>query len=553
MVLPVWVAALLVYPQASGAARLPEVAPQVQPSEPPAPPTVEVSSERLIDALRSALSTGSVGAPDRTQQAAIYWALRSLRDPALAPLFANLARAGTPAQRSQGILGLAELTADPPRERARRATTSGGVDLLLVRRIEASGERAAILDSAMDQGLLSVAQAQDVARWPDLDPPTLVAVAAYLRRNSDTAPQMLARELALRPEIGPGTRGALILALSSGGQREGLLMIERRSRDLVKPEHRAELLAILGEARRGELAAAHDIAAAALARVQDDPLVRDEAARLMLLIRPSSPQSQRQMLAGLEASADLGQRLRVALAVLEAAAVHSGAGERLDVQRIPYVLYERLGQDADPLIRAIGAAVAALVEQPAQAGESLEALVETAHAPSIRRLLERDERLPQEPRARLLSAVVRAERGWETLEHRELMMMAAERLMRSPDAVWRRCLATALARRQATAVSFMLLAALRSGESHGAAIAQVAQQAGGWPSQHTADIATLVLAADLARRGERIDAASAERAAALAGGAHQLTAGLRAQAAWIALRATNQDRAALARILADVQ
>ncbi|MCW5765573.1 MAG: hypothetical protein KIT68_06305, partial [Phycisphaeraceae bacterium] len=311
---------------ATGAERQPPgEAPSRQPGE----------LDRLVGAMRSLMLSR-----EGPTQNAVLRSLRSLRDPELAPLFATLASGVTPVQRLHGVLGLAELE-------------GGSLDLLLVRRLERTAERSVLLRAALNEGLLRPAQVEDVARWTDLEPALLLALASRIQAAGRAAPESRARELSLDAGPAGAVLGGLVLTLAGAGP-EGLSVLERRGPELFVPEQREALLAVMDECRRLGVPAGRELAMDALSKVSGDAMVRDEAARLLLSLRPGEAIAVRQVGAGLEATADLGQRIRAALATLEAALRHAGPATQPGL-RLPAHLGRTMSSDPEPLIAARGA------------------------------------------------------------------------------------------------------------------------------------------------------------------------------------------------------
>ncbi|MBL8991092.1 MAG: hypothetical protein JNJ48_05880 [Phycisphaerae bacterium] len=509
--------------QPAVASRQPEVeAPARQPGE----------LDRLVSAMRSLMLSR-----EGPTQNAVLRSLRSLRDPELAPLFATLASGQTPVQRLHGVLGLAELE-------------GGSLDLLLVRRIERGPERSALLRAALNEGLLLPAQVEDVARWTDLEPSLLLALASRIHASGRVVPEARARELSLDAGPAGAVIGGLVLTLAGAGQ-EGLSVIERRGPELFVPEQREALLAVMDECRRLGVPAGRELAMDALSRITGDAMARDEAARLLLSLRPGESIGVQQVSAGLAASGDLGQRIRAALAALEAALRHADPAAHPGL-RLPAHVGRTMESDAEPLIAAMGASVRALQagdERPGLAAASLARLIETDHLPTQQRLLEVVDAAPPALRDAVLSAIVAGARAGAPAERQEITSGAAERLARVNHEALAGVVRGASPEHRAAVAAAAVVGALRAGEAGSAERCLAA--AGGVRDPLCDDLGAIVRAALAVRQKRAPEGGDADRLTRIAVGEGNLVAPLRAPAAWLALRAAGRDRAALAKLLGE--
>lgn len=510
-------------------------------AEPPASDLTHtaIAPERLMDALR-----GRPAGRDAAPQTSAWLALRRVKDPALVPLFAKVAGSTLPGQHQHGMLGFAELAGGK------------GLDLLLLRKIERPSDRAAVIHAAMDLRVVTPNQAEDLARWQDLDPATIVAVAAYLRDHGRAYPESRARDLSLSADPGLAIGGALALALCSATDREGLSIVERRTRDLFRNEQRATLLGLIEACRRGDVQAARALCTEVLSRVHGDPLLRDEAARLMLRLRPGDRIAGQQVKAGLSSGQDLGQRLRAALTVLETAAVHSrplpGYNDP-DRDRPSDAFTDLMTGDADALVQAIGRAARALAETPATAAGPLSALIAMGHGPSIERLLECEGRLPTQARLAMLCAAVNAAKVGEGGEFQEWALVAADRLARLDTNELGLLIESACIDGRPEVAAAGLIGAWRSGLPKAAALAgrMAMEGMGAWPEGVCRDVAALVRASAAVRSEAAVTPDLAARLGAAATTEGRLPWSLRPAAAWLALRGQGQDRGIMARMLTD--
>ncbi|MFT3686572.1 MAG: hypothetical protein QM783_16925 [Phycisphaerales bacterium] len=234
---------------------------------------------------------------------------------------------------------------------------------------------------------------------------------------------------------------------------------------------------------------------------------------------------------------------------------------RLD-RRTPHKLAAEMLTDPDPLVKAMGAAADAFTGDQSQVGAAVGKLAATcdpdAVAWALRCASERHWQDASQIRAAVLGGVAARAPGSQ-LDPRlaSMAVLAAAEIADDDPRSLDRPLAEALSNRDAILVQIILEGVLRS--THRAAGALVrqgafeARPAGPWPTEQAAATALLVAVRHgefTASPSERIDRlltiARGER------GAGGLSGVLRAQAAWLALRASGEDRVALTRILNDL-
>ena len=124
----------------------------------------------LDEAARSAvmLLRASTTIPPNDPSRLLTPALRELRDPALTPLFKQLAQSSHPVLKVHGLLGLAEC--DPKNQ----------LDLVRIAAIEDPAIQAEMISAAIDSKILTIEQSKQLVTWPGLDLAVKVIVAARL-------------------------------------------------------------------------------------------------------------------------------------------------------------------------------------------------------------------------------------------------------------------------------------------------------------------------------------------------------------------------------------
>lgn len=154
-------------------------------------------------------------------------ALRQMRDPQLRPLFEKLSRSPHPALRIHGLLGLAECS--EKRE----------LDLLRFAEVDDAAVQAEVLSAAMDDNLLSDAQAAQLLQWPGLDNAVKVLAASHLVRRGKALADKSVLVEATKSELLARQALAHLLLLQTGEARslDALIDLERSSdpkRDQVR-------------------------------------------------------------------------------------------------------------------------------------------------------------------------------------------------------------------------------------------------------------------------------------------------------------------------------
>lgn len=502
-----------------------EPAPTVQPPQPAAATdNAAPSSADVTRVLREALLSRS--AADRF---VVLRSLRSLRDPTLEPLFSQLAMSGDPLLISQGILASAELR---PGE---------GLNLLLLRKIDDAELRNAILLQGLDSSMFTPAQLSELARADDVDPWISVSATSELLRQGTPG-------LSLRPAIlgmdNPRPHVALHSALVARRSGDAALAeqasrtIERTWRAVMAPGGESALEQLLLSLRRERLEESLGV----LARMRDlaatDTGTRVTITLAMLAIAPGSPEAQRAVLDEWRLSVDPGSRTRMMLGALDAASENATL--------MPEALIDALCADELPLLRDAGQALLALRIECGSSAAAVAQLVTHGHAPCSRWALRSVRSWPMEKARPVREAIIRSLPENADAEARSIAATAASELGRAePDALVE-LLAERVEASHQQGINAILIGALRIDDA--AMAARMLEQRFDQPAASA--LATLLRA----RHTKEQPAPEALRAqvARVALGVGGLPEAQRVQAAWLALRLAQDDRAALSRLMSTV-
>ena len=462
--------------------------------------------ELLAERIREEIAAGGPRA-DRALAA-----LRELRDPALRPLFSQLAAGPLAEQRWHGTLGRAELETPPT------------LDPFLLAKLPTPEEQLVVVEAAWREGLLTIEGVRDLLARNDLAVP--VEVFLRLADASRGTPTDRARiqELSAKSPLGPRTRARLSLLALEGAGGTGAPLPEDlgsmlNSGDL---ESLSGLTAALDDAAQFPLRGALPLAEAALVSMRSEPLVRAAALRTVLAIDPARAEAE-WIAAFDEPTYGFAERLRLALI-----AVHEPDA--------PQAMLDRMVASEEPLIASIGEAALGL-----QRGEVDAALrlVSSRYLQALVWLVGRSEQMVSADAETTLLAVIdlAAETPGSNWELTEQIIRAAEALAKRNPELFLSRMRRAVEADDRRTEQVMLLGALRPS---GMGVCPLTLGAASVdPECQALAMIAAARATDGAGAPELV-----ERLQAVAGGEGAL------HAARLALRLTGDERLALARILA---
>jgi hypothetical protein len=498
------------------------------------------TGQALATELRRMLTDRDGGGEDALR------GLRALRDPALAPLFSRLARGRLPTLRGPAILALTELRPE------------AGLDLLLVRELGPRA-KAEVVELAVQSGLVPPVQLRDLSRLPESEiPPRLyVLIQCRLEGLGERCESGRLAGIAAANDPVPAALATLLLG-GLGDDTAPRQPLERLLDEAASSGGQQRLREVLTLVRSARLKSAAPFARRVLERFPDDRLLGFEAVSTLLIIDDDAARVGGLWQVQFGRAEDEGGRQRLALAALDAAD-----------QRPESVTAEMLGTLADqtsPLLRATGRVLEAFRGQAAAQPQgdaaapvlqAMLALAEMSHAPTLAWLLRWAAHRPGEQADRVRLAIVERWAGSTTEGLAPAAVLAASELASSRPALLEPVLAAAIKAGDERSAESVLRGVLdrrpaEQGDGEAAALADLPAKllgAGGrWPGATTEALAA-VIRVRLSRQPDAEAVAQVERVAL---GLGQLAPAARAQAAWLALRQTQQDRSALARLLAEI-
>lgn len=500
---------------------------------PPMQPRAAV--EALTDLLRSAIGDRDSRRRDRT-----LTGLRSLRDPEMLALFAQLSINPSPMLRVHGLLGLAEL--EPQR----------GLDLLAVSRIPDPRLQGVIIYDALASSLIGNDTLSELSSWSTLPARVRLDVAGACVSRS--CPFDVAGVLALLKDPDPfiAVTAAVVLQQAGVEVAASEQTVRTRAQGLAagRGEAAADLAAFVIEHNLRSASTALTLIAGALKPGPEADAVT--AARLVA--SPADSAVIQAARARLDIAVPAPERKAFAQRMLDAAL-------KLGPQT-PAAILSEMTTDPDPLVKAMGTAAASLAGDQTTVGAAVAALARLGDpatvAWSLRCAAERHWQDARAIRMAVIDGIAKRSPGAAVAPQlSEMAALAVTSLCDDDPRSLDRPLAEALSASDGPLTRIILEGVIRSTrDSAGAIVRQgafAARPTGPWPTNESAALALLVavrhgeFTADPLERIERLSAIARGE-----GGGDRLSGVLRAQAAWLALRASGEARVALTRILSDL-
>lgn len=445
-------------------------------------------------------------------------ALRQMHDPKLEPLFSELVQRRHPGLKIHGILGLAEI-ADPPH-----------LDLAIVADIKEASTQAVLIGQAIDDDLLTADDAEQLVRWPGLDPSVRVLVVGKLvaeKRRVDPATLDAAvadGNLALR-----GMAALLQLQLGKAEARKTLDGLN--ASDAPRKENARAL--ILQSALKYEFDKVGGWALSVAKEKDVDRAIGRQGLRVAM--RFNTPGAVELWNQRLHATTSEAERTRLALLALDIA-------DRLEPE-----VFNSLAGDEVAVIDAIGLAGRAIAQKAPAADALIELVAQNNYIASGWVLSYAEEHFTEDPEGmrRVLAAMIRDGDNEESRfrAHRlKLAALAAENL-HELDKRGGETIRTLMNDSSDLLQEVMLMGLIRSAGHNPQRVIEGMRFEG-----RTARSLALLLRC---KHAKQITDEDARALALVMSGGGGLEDPLRLQAAWTYLKLTHQDRVALARVLGE--
>ncbi|MBA4028061.1 MAG: hypothetical protein C0475_02780 [Planctomyces sp.] len=495
---------------------------------------------------------GELTASEPARRVAAVRALRRLADPGLEPLLTQLAISGDPLVMTEAILAAADASGRP-------------IDLLLARRIEPEPVRGVLIARALAEGLLEPEQTLDLVSREGLSPETAARLAVWHERlaggNSERTPidDTLVRAWMDAPSPVTG-----LLAAGLRAERQDELgevarrVLARRVKELAalpEPE-RARALTALGSSRLPAL-----LGVVFDRSLSPDGIAPDAVLRAGLLLGLGTPEARAAWRGAWHSAQDPARRTALSLLVLGTLG-QPGSG-------LPQVVSESWADEPDPVNRGLIELAQRWAAGPKadsstgpgtgrddgalgnRLGQTAAQLIALRHPPGVEWLLARADELGPVSRAGVAAAVRAAIPVDPGAELWSIVAASAGELAGAdPEGFIARVRALHQSG-QTDRARQALLGAVRSVRRERPTIgtgAELLEAARTWPDAATRSWVTLWAARGAEPQAmTEADMGALARAALGEGG---LEMPERIQAAWVLLRASGQDSAALSRLLA---
>lgn len=466
--------------------------------------------------------------------------LRALRDPELTPLFSALARGARPALRGPSVLALADLS------------PGTGLDLLLVRSLDKPTQWS-VIGQAVDDGKLPVEQLRDLTRWAELPERLHLAILARLGAKGERVESGRLSEI-VRGSDRLAAACAALMRAQAGEEQPVQAPLERLLNEAGTSAGQRDLQGAMQFIRTARLASAGPFVRRVLERYPDDRLLTHEAVATLLMVDEGAARLGDWWQVQFSRAADEGDRQRLALAALAAAAVRP--------QAIAASITERLREDTSGMMRVAGDVLVALKapaggEADATLLDAMTRLVAFAQGATLAWAIEWAHDRPGEPGRSVLAAIVDQLASSPNDATAVAVVRAAARLAEEDPARLAPALRAAVKADDASAAERILLGVLRGGGGVAATgtlvdLAALTGDPGAtWPGATSEHLADVVRARATVGAGEP-DQAAAAALERIAAGAGQLGPGPRAQAGWLSMRLAGEGRAGLTRLMADL-
>lgn len=469
----------------------------------------EAATRAAIGELRSAVSVQRSGAHHD-----LLRALRALRDPSLAPLFSRLTSHEDAVIRINGILGLAELSAD------RR------VDPWLISKLDSEANRLYAINLAIGLNLLTPTDLRLMLGWNDLqETPRLAILADLVRRREPVEPDEVRPLLASASEPVRTVASCLLVQLTDS--REPFQPFLSRLETLDERARLKEELWLVSDIGRYRLDRLQWWLDEILSRPVLDPALEQVA--LASSLRTDTPRGVAAWTARLALARTGTERSRLGLLLFAAAA-------EMDIPPEPFARL-RDGEILNDRIAAAGAALAT----PQTATDALTAVIDLDHWRSSEIVLIAAERLPAAQRVTLLEhAVRRMFRSDHRREEREAIAIRAIAMLIELDAP--RALALlAEAEDDSRQQEALLMGLLASNKAEAVEGVKALRRIG----LGRADSLALIL---IARHAASLSQAELGDLGAIASGQGRVSPSHQVQAAWLYLRHARRIELAMAEL-----
>jgi len=447
-------------------------------------------------------------------------AMRQLHDPSLEPLFSALVQKRHPVLKIHGIMGLGEISSEKV------------IDLKLVADLKDPGTQAQLLSSAIEGDLLNEKQAKELMTWPGLDLPVKIIVAAKLvSQNKLTTP---AEKKVLEEGVNsdnPAVKAMAALMKMQIGDRSAMASLEElENGDEI--ESKNVRIMVLQSAMRYEFDSIAPLAMKWATAPTGDPALSFLALRTAL--RFGAPDAASTWTQRYHSTDSLAERIRLAILVLDLA-------DNLN----PSVFDVLINDDKLEIVQMIGRAGKKVASKQDPTADVV-ALLDDNNLLVTKWVFQYARDVPIDRGETVLLEIIKNAEGGDNPsrfrgERLENVVLATEHLAEnSPDA--KMLINDVIRKVPQLSQEAILMGLIRSEAVRPHSYVDGVTE---WQGE-TAEALALLLRG---KHGVAFDQPMIDRLALIVRGGAGLQDPLRAQAAWVYLKKTNQERFALANVL----
>ena len=442
-------------------------------------------------------------------------ALRQLRDPSLEPLFTDLVQSSFPVMQIHGMLGLSEID-----EKQR-------MDLGMLEDIGQPSTQAKLVLAAIDEDLLSVADAHILATKPNIDPAVQILTLVRLVAKGELMDvSLLSNAKVDRANL--ALRGMLALLRLQVGQMDAMDELRQISASQDPNRDRVRSM-LLQSAIRYKLIAAGDWAAEIAKESDIDRALSLTALRAALLF--GGEEAEKTWMFRIETAPSTAERTRIALLALDLA-------DELEPDMFLPLIFD--DQEIIQQLGVVGMTVA-LGESPE---DVITELIDMGHPVASQWALKYASKLPLDECGPILQKLIEVSGRSGRLQSQRLQnaVLAAQELYEKDPIVATEWITPLFGEVDAISEEAILMGLIRVVGSNPQHVIDGVET---WKTTAAASMALLLRA----KNGERIQPERLNQLALIVRGGGGLQDPLRVQAAWIYLKLTQQNDIALAGVL----
>ncbi len=480
----------------------------------------DVQFDRAVRLLKRATHAGPDG-----EYLLLLRGLRQMHDPKLLPFFTTLCQSTNPIIKVHALLAVADLS-EPKR-----------IDAWKLHQLEQVELRRGALAQAIKDDMVGAKEYREILAWSDLDDSIKSVVLVMLVKRGITGEEIEQMVTLMNDSGSPIVRARCAVALLDLQKPEGTQEALDSLEDLPRSIREEAVSNLLGLIRSESLENTKSWVKTLNEREDISVSLRLEIVRMLLDMYPEDGRVAWKKM--YESSTSLANKLRSAL-VLLSSVKNVGADD-----------FKPVLEDSFPILAAMGEAGAAVASGSPATEECLH-LLSFHHPASAVWVFDHARTLTDTNKsaaATILSALVEGtmEDGPAMEERLELAVMASGILTKVDPELLRERLDETVTQQRRLTQEAILAGAWQSGSQNSNTLIHGVSE---WTSTRAGSLAVLISAEY--EEINQLDGDDLKRLTLIFGGAGQVSPGNEVQAAWLFLRHTGQEGAALALVLGDL-